>query len=160
MKLQITLLIILAGSIFFQLGAQELIKNSGFETAKADLIPDWRGGIKDSSITYNDKNSARVEGNTGSMTQSIKMEKGALYKISAWIYKGGGKNAGRIGIRSADYKWKFFLEGSVETAEWRYVEGTYRADGTETYFYCYNQYMGDDGAVYYSSVSVIKIPEQ
>ena len=141
----------------------ELLYVGSMEHREANgSIPSWwiAAPASESKIVKSGEYSGKVTGNDAYSCGRIKMEPGQAYKVSGWIYKGGGNSYGCFGIKTGDYKWLVKLDGSTTPGEWNYVEKEYVADGSETYFYCVNYYMGDKGVCYFDDLSIRKLSKK
>jgi len=115
---------------------------------------------RETGIVKSGQYSAKIVGANAHAVGKIKLEAGRTYKVSGWIYKGGGNNYGIIGIKAGNYEWLLTLEGSQTVGQWQYVQKEYVADGSEFYFYCNNNNMGGQGVCYYDDLSIRALPKK
>lgn len=153
--------IVVAGT----LNAQDKAKNGTFSewNDEKGAPKYWHsngGATQEKAIVADGNVSVKVVGRTKTLTQRIRLKAGSYYHLSGSIYSAATKGIGIIGLRDKQYKWKVKLKGPKEGGEWKSLSQVFKADGKEMYLYCCNWYIGDEEAIYYSSISLKEVSEE
>ncbi len=142
------------------LRAGEILANGDFEDwITADRCENWNAPGLENVPGAEGGQAIRLTGARPSATQNIRLQKGTRYRVSGMIRKDSGGRHGCLTLRSRDWKIKLQLNGSDEPGVWETVSADYVADGSEIYFYCSNDYMGDRGSCTFDRVSVKKLED-
>ena len=134
----------------------ELVANGSFrEWAQPNHPAVWfPHPAEQGEVREDGSSSAIVHGSDTNLVQTISLMPGRRYRLTGKIRKLAGDRHGSLFVRSADYNILQRLDGSDVVGEWRDVELEFTATGKEFYLYCFNDYMGSEGACEYADLSL------